>query len=205
VTVNQSAVRALADASEVTGLPKDNFEVREIMKAGIPGAPPLVHKAQNMSLLPLNELPELFPHVVAWIKALDQRAAESGRILTEIETRLARSVGVNRPNDIRVLVVDNILLPDHPRIRQLAQEIELLTANTGGLTAIRGVIARSDCANNLRILVHEFVHVEQYERLGTEGFLREYILQLSSYGYLNSPFEQEAEAKATKACLDAGI
>ncbi len=30
VTINQSAVRALADASEITGLPRDNFEVREI-------------------------------------------------------------------------------------------------------------------------------------------------------------------------------
>lgn len=32
VTVKQSAVRALADASEVTGLPRDNFEVWEITK-----------------------------------------------------------------------------------------------------------------------------------------------------------------------------
>ena len=32
VTVNQSAVRVLADASEITGLPRDNFEVWEISK-----------------------------------------------------------------------------------------------------------------------------------------------------------------------------
>jgi hypothetical protein len=28
----RSAVRVLADASEITGLPRDNFEVREITK-----------------------------------------------------------------------------------------------------------------------------------------------------------------------------
>ena len=33
VTVSQSAVRVLADASEVTGLLSDNFEVHEISKA----------------------------------------------------------------------------------------------------------------------------------------------------------------------------
>jgi hypothetical protein len=33
VTVDQSAIRALADASEITGLPRDNFEVHEISKA----------------------------------------------------------------------------------------------------------------------------------------------------------------------------
>jgi hypothetical protein len=32
VTVNQSAARVLADASEITGLPRDNFEVHEITR-----------------------------------------------------------------------------------------------------------------------------------------------------------------------------
>jgi len=32
VAVGDSAVRVLADASEITGLPRDNFEVREITK-----------------------------------------------------------------------------------------------------------------------------------------------------------------------------
>ena len=33
VAVNQSPVAALAAASEITGLPRDNFEVHEISKA----------------------------------------------------------------------------------------------------------------------------------------------------------------------------
>jgi hypothetical protein len=33
VAVNQSAARVLADASEITGLPRDSFEVQEISKA----------------------------------------------------------------------------------------------------------------------------------------------------------------------------
>jgi hypothetical protein len=63
-----------------------------------------------------------------------------------------------------------------------------------------GVIVRLDCADNLRLLAHEFVHVAQYERLGTEGFLQEYIQQIAAHGYLNAPFELEAEAKASNAC-----
>jgi hypothetical protein len=31
VTVNESPVRVLADASEITGLPRDNFDVSETM------------------------------------------------------------------------------------------------------------------------------------------------------------------------------
>ncbi len=37
VTVGQSAPRALADASEITGLPRDNFEVHEITKEEFEG------------------------------------------------------------------------------------------------------------------------------------------------------------------------
>ena len=74
-----------------------------------------------------------------------------------------------------------------------------------GLTAGHGVIVRLDCANNLRLLAHEFVHVAQYERLGREGFLQEYIQQIAAHGYPDAPFEQEAEAKSIKACWVAGV
>ena len=103
------------------------------------------------------------------------------------------------------LSVRRIPLPSHPRVKHLARRVGLLKADTDGLTAGYGVIARRNCANNLRLLAHEFVHVTQYERLGREGFLQEYIRQIAAHGYQNASFELEAEAKATKACRDAGI
>src|SRR6516164_7648366 len=153
-----------------------------------------------MAFLPLNELPALFPHVMSWISYLEKQAQESGRALTSIEFNLAQNVGVARPEKVRILSVPRIPLPAHPRVQQLARQVGLLNADTGGLTAVYGVIVRLDCANNLRLLAHEFVHVAQYERLGREGFLHEYIQQITAHGYLNAPFEREAEAKATKAC-----
>ena len=79
------------------------------------------------------------------------------------------------------------------------------SADTGGLTPGYGVTVRRDCANNLRLLAHEFVHVAQYERLGREGFLQQYFQQIAAHGYLNAPFELEAEAKSVKAWHDAGV
>jgi hypothetical protein len=64
---------------------------------------------------------------------------------------------------------------------------------------VYGVIVRLDCADNLRLLAHEFVHVAQYERLGREEFLQEYIQQIAAHGYLSAPFELDAEAKASNA------
>ena len=153
-----------------------------------------------MSFLPLNELPALFPHVLDWISYLEKHARESGRQLVPIEFNLAQHVGVARPEEVRILSVPRIPLPSHPRVNQLARHVGLLSADTGGLTAGYGVFVRLDCARNLRLLAHEFVHVAQYERLGTQGFLQEYIQQIAAHGYLDAPFELEAEAKASNAC-----
>jgi hypothetical protein len=158
-----------------------------------------------MAYLPFNELPALFPHVVDWISCLEKKAQDSGRALVSIEFNLAQHVGVARPEEVRILSVSRIPLPSHPRVKQLAKQVRLLSADTGGLTAGHGVIVRLDCADNLRLLAHEFVHVAQYERLGREGFLQEYIQQIAAHGYPNAPFELEAEAKAVKACRDAGV
>src|SRR5260370_19747515 len=157
------------------------------------------------SFLPLNELPGLFPHVVDWISYLEKQARDLGRPLTPIEFNLAQNVGVARPEEVRTLSLPRIPLPAHRRVKQLARQVALLNADTGGLTAVYGVIVRRDCAKNLGLLAHEFVHVTQYERLGREGFLQEYIQQIAAHGYQNAPFELEADTKAEKACRDAGI
>jgi hypothetical protein len=158
-----------------------------------------------MSFLPLNELPALFPHVVEWISCLEKQAQESGRALTPVELDLAQNVGVANPEEVHILSVRGIPLPSHPCVKQLARQVGLLNADMAGLTAVYGVIVHRDCAINLRLLAHEFVHVAQYERLGKEGFLQEYIQQIAAHGYQNAPFELEAEANAIKACHDAGV
>jgi hypothetical protein len=112
-----------------------------------------------MSFLPLNELPALFPHVVDWVSSLEKQAQESGAALTPIEFNLAQTVGVAHPEEVRILSVSRIPLPPHPRVKQLTRRVGLLNADTGGLTAVYGVIVRLDCAKNLRLLAHEFVHV----------------------------------------------
>ena len=149
-----------------------------------------------MSFLPLNELPALFPHVVDWIWYLEKQARDSGRPLIPIEFNIAQNVGVTHREQVRILLVPRIPPPSNPRVKQLAKQAGLLAADTGGLTAGYDVIVRLDCTRNLRLLAHEFVHVAQYERLGIEGFLQQYIQQIAAHGYADAPFELEAEAKS---------
>jgi hypothetical protein len=147
-----------------------------------------------MSRLPMNELPELFPYVEAWVTGLQQQANANGTSYP-LYYPYARAAGVIHPQKIRILSTAAIPNPTHPRIAELAKEIGLLTPATGAITAGYGIVVRADCVNDLRLIVHELVHVARYERLGVADFLREYIRQLNEHGYNEAPFEVEAAIK----------
>jgi hypothetical protein len=51
VTVDQSPVTALANANAITGLPRDNFEIREISKEEFEGAATLSEPLMKSSAL----------------------------------------------------------------------------------------------------------------------------------------------------------
>ena len=142
----------------------------------------------------MNELPELFPYIEAWVTGLQRRAIATGKS-NPLYYPYTRAAGVIHPEKIRILSAAAIPNPTHPRIAELAKEIGLLTPATGAITAGYGIIVRADCVNDLRLIVHELVHVAQYERLGIADFLRAYIGQLNEHGYNEAPFELEAEIK----------
>jgi hypothetical protein len=123
---------------------------------------------------------------------------------TTIETQIASqnrgSSLLFETKGIDIYRVGRTSKEDRMKLRPLPR-----SADTAGLTAGHGIIVRLDCTKNLRLLAHEFVHVAQYERLGKVGFLQEYIQQIAAHGYPDAPFELEAEAKAVKACRDAGV
>jgi hypothetical protein len=150
-----------------------------------------------MSLLPMTELPELFPRIEAWVRSLERQAVTSGKHAPPLYRPFAEYAGVRNPEMIYILPVPTIPRPSHQRIAELAEQIGLLTDATGAITAGYGILVRNDCIENLQLIVHEFVHVEQYERLGVAEFLWQYIQQLNEFGYKMAPFEIEAETKST--------
>ena len=93
-----------------------------------------------MGFLPMNELPELWPHVVAWVDDLQAQARQHGRELTTLESDLARIVGVTQLGEVRILSVTKIPPPAHARVKELAQQIDMLTSHTAGMPAMHGVI-----------------------------------------------------------------
>jgi hypothetical protein len=139
-------------------------------------------------------LPHLLPRAVAWAEGVAASAAAHGIVLSSAQLAIASAVGVERPQSIRLLMVDRLPMPPDSELQAAALQAGLLGPTMTGLTLgysiliCRGAMSR-------RLLSHECRHVCQYERAGSiASFLSAYLASVVEVGYWNSPFEQDARA-----------
>ena len=139
-------------------------------------------------------LPLLLPRAIAWAEAREAEALNSGTALSPYGgLALAQAVGVNRPELVRVCVVDDLPLPDDPELRQVALEMDVLGPEEAGLALGYAVYLHSG-HNNTQNLSHECRHVFQYEAAGSiAAFLPVYLKQIVEFGYEGAPLEVDAQ------------
>ena len=94
-------------------------------------------------------LPMLLPKAIAWAEVEARALTAVGQSLSVIATGVARSVGVVRPELIRVALVDALPMPADAMLRTAAVQTGLLGPHMDGLTS------------------HEFRHIFQYEQAGS--------------------------------------
>jgi hypothetical protein len=142
-----------------------------------------------------RELPKLLPGAIAWAEARARRTAEVGIPLTLDEQNVARSVGVTKPELVRIEVVgDRLPMPDDPVLQAAALQAGLLGPGMVGLTLGHSIfICRGH--KTRRLVSHELRHVYQYEQHGSiAAFLPVYLAQVLEVGYQNAAFERDARA-----------
>lgn len=146
-----------------------------------------------------QEFAQLLPLAVTWAEQQENYIIKNGVQLMLSQITDARLVSVVDPEKIRLLKVHQIPLPSDPLLKNAAQMIGLITRNTIGLTLRYGIFIREDFWNDRKIVVHELVHVTQYEKLGGIGqFLQKYLQECITIGYLQAPMEQEARILSNK-------
>jgi hypothetical protein len=105
----------------------------------------------------------------------------------------ARRIGVAAPDRVRLLQVEEIPIPQDAGLRAAAKATGLLSPTTAGLTLRYGILIRSPFWGARDLVVHELVHVWQYERFGGFApFLEQYLWECVTLGYTKAPLEQEA-------------
>jgi hypothetical protein len=153
----------------------------------------------NPTLLHLERaLPVLLPAAIAWAEAVARDGLARGAPLDAGGIDLARRVGVQQPEQVRIVAVDSFPLPPDPELRRAALQTGLLGADGLGLTLGHAVFLRRGHETEVRLLRHEFRHVQQCERFGSlAAFLAEYLLQIVQVGYARAPLELDARAHET--------
>jgi hypothetical protein len=153
----------------------------------------MIHVSVLKSLLPI-----IMPAMTTWVDQMEQVILARGRPLSDSETADAIELGVMDSKRVRCLVVDEIPVPSE-ELTALAQQVGIIDADTTGMAFRYGIYIRRDVADKRLRLLHELVHVAQYERLGDmRSFIREYVTACLDYGYSQSPFEIEAREKSEK-------
>jgi hypothetical protein len=86
----------------------------------------------------------------------------------------------------------------------VAKHMGLFQPRSVGLTLGYGIYLRLDCRDNRLIIVHECVHIGQYERLGgIRPFLDIYLRECIDPGYPFGALEQEAILVSREICKSA--
>ena len=141
------------------------------------------------------DVTRLAPRAIAWAEQQSARVAHSGSKLTPAQVALARSVGVQHPERVRIQVVDEFPLPQEAEVKAAAMRIGLARPSIVGLTLGHSILLRRGYENDPRLLSHELRHVWQYEsRGGIAPFLERHLRDLARFGYEDSPFELDARA-----------
>jgi hypothetical protein len=124
----------------------------------------------------LARLERFYPRVRAWYDSVERQYLPQGRRLAPREMDDARRLGVLRPENVRVVVLNAFPMPEDTELRQEAERHGLGSRTEAGRTMGHAILLKAWAADEPELLRHELVHVAQMDRLGREGFLRRYLL-----------------------------
>ena len=152
------------------------------------------------------QLTALLPLAVQWATEQETHILEHGVPLSIRELADALRVGVKDPERVRLLQVETIPAPAHPILQAAYQQSDFGPSAPRGLTLHHGIFVRADYWRDRALIVHELVHIAQYERLGgIQQFLQQYLLECATVGYSKSAMEAEAISTAARVLKDAEL
>ncbi len=141
------------------------------------------------------DVDRLQPGVVKDIRAAEQSGLRRGRPLTAAERSLATKVGVAHADQVRVVVTAEFPEASNAVLATgLKKRFGVGTGTNRALTMGHAIYIQPKYADKRWMLAHELTHVAQFEMLGYDRFVHDYLLQLMLVGYAQAPIESAARA-----------
>ena len=155
----------------------------------------MIHQAVLQKMLPT------IVHLASdWVALVEKNLWNSARPLTDQERAKAVQMGVQKPDSIRIAVVDELPEPAF-ELKNLAEQLRILTSATPSLTYGHLIVIKRSAPHHEELIQHSLGHALQIERCGSvRAFLREYFEQCIEYGKEKCPMELEVRANVSKLC-----
>lgn len=138
----------------------------------------------------------LTPLALQWLNETESELLIKGKALSEDDITMARTVGVQHPDNVRVVILEQFPMPSNDLLRVEASKYGFGSEAEGGRTMGYVIMLKQKYANERWILAHELTHVAQQERMGREAFIRRLIAEHELMGYRRAPLELEANKLA---------
>ncbi|MBK8454286.1 MAG: hypothetical protein WAQ53_12230 [Thiofilum sp.] len=126
-----------------------------------------------------------------WYMGMEQVLLPQGRPLTAAEKNLAAKVGVKNAYKVRVVVTDNMPVPND-LLGSMAVLFKSNTARETGRAMGYALLMRPQYANNQQLLAHLLGYVAKIEQVGHRAFLEQYATEMLIDGYNQSKLVKEA-------------
>jgi hypothetical protein len=135
----------------------------------------------------------LLPIAIQWAEEKYEILMKRGIKLSPLAMQDARLAGIRYPERVRVIYIHQIPRPSMGLLKLANDMMHLVTDQSTGLPISYGIYLREDCREDRAALLHEMIHVAQYEKLGgITPFFTQYLSECLHHGYAGAPLEKEA-------------
>jgi hypothetical protein len=137
----------------------------------------------------------LVPQYIEWGYEIETQGLKSGVPLDSEGLMLAKDIGIQSPEKIRIVYVDEVPFPhDNFALKVLGEAVGFIGDNIINEAQAFGysIYVRKDYEFDKPSLAHEIVHVLQIERANFEDVTFQHLSDLAKYGYDKAPLEVEA-------------
>ena len=138
---------------------------------------------------------QLLMQYIQWAGGIEREGASIGKPLSQRDLMLAREIGIEAPEKVRVIYVDEVPYPyENPALKAMGKSLGLIGADIVNQAQVFGysIYVRKDYELDRPRMAHELVHVLQIERASFAEVVIQHVSDMSKYSYENAPLEVEA-------------
>lgn len=148
---------------------------------------------------------KLLPQYIEWAMKKDKEGSNIGTPLTKNELLLAKEIGIQYPEKVRIVYVDAVPYPyENAALKAMGESIGFIGEGIISRAQAFGysIYVRRDYKIDRPGLAHELVHVLQIERTDFASMVMQYASDRAKYSYADSPLEAEAFKANIKYAVD---